>query len=102
MVGTRTSLRKFLVKPSTALAGALLATFASTAQARVTKIVVEKQVSPAFNGASFGTPVPTRLLPGAPSASSIPMTRSIQSSRTSSSRRATDAEWSSTRLLSSW
>src|SRR5450631_665147 len=64
MVGARTSLRKFLVKPSTALAGALLATFASTAQARVTKIVVEKQVSPAFNGASFGSVGPYETLAG--------------------------------------
>ncbi len=44
------------VKPVAGVAAAsLLAILASGAQARVTKIVVEKQVSPAFDGASFGT-----------------------------------------------
>jgi Alpha/beta hydrolase domain len=44
------------VKPAAGIAAAgLLALLASGAQAKVTKIVVENKVSPAFDGASFGT-----------------------------------------------
>src|ERR1700732_4410970 len=56
MVGAGTGLRKIVAKPASALmAGAMLATFAAAAQARVTKIVIDTQVSPAFDGASFGS-----------------------------------------------
>jgi hypothetical protein len=44
------------VAPAVGIAAAsLLAILASDAQARVTRILVEKKVSPAFDGASFGT-----------------------------------------------
>jgi hypothetical protein len=44
------------VAPAAGIAAAsLLALLASGAQARVTKIVIENKVSPAFDGASFGT-----------------------------------------------
>jgi hypothetical protein len=53
---TKSRKQRRSVKPAAGVAAAsLLAIFASGAQARVTKIVVEKQVSPAFDGASFGT-----------------------------------------------
>ncbi len=45
-------------------AAAVLATFAGAAQARVTRIVIDAQVSPAFNGASFGTAGPYETLTG--------------------------------------
>jgi hypothetical protein len=38
-----------------AMAAALLLAWAPPTQARVTKIVIDKTVSPAFGGASFGT-----------------------------------------------
>src|ERR1700690_453223 len=47
-----------------AAAGSMLATFAGAAQARVTRIVIDTQVSPAFNGASFGTAGPYETLAG--------------------------------------
>jgi alpha/beta hydrolase family protein len=48
MAGAGTSLRKIIARPAAAIAaGAMLATFATDAQARVTKIVIETQVSPA-------------------------------------------------------
>jgi Alpha/beta hydrolase domain len=63
--GTGTKLRKLVAKPALGLAaGAALATFAVTAQARVTKIVIDTQVSPAFNGASFGTVGPYETIAG--------------------------------------
>ncbi len=55
MIGT-TGLRRTIAKPASALvAGALLASFAAAAQARVARIVIDSQVSPAFNGASSGS-----------------------------------------------
>jgi hypothetical protein len=63
MVGA--GLRKIAAKPAVGLAaGAMLAAFAATAQARVTKIVIDAQVSPAFNGASFGSAGPYETLAG--------------------------------------
>src|ERR1700690_3259382 len=47
-----------------AAGGSMLATFAGAAQARVTRIVIDTQVSPAFNGASFGTAGPYETLAG--------------------------------------
>src|SRR6202163_4095118 len=65
MVGAGTGLRKIVAKPALTLAtGAMLATFAAAAQARVTKIVIDTQVSPAFNGASFGSAGPYETLAG--------------------------------------
>src|ERR1700726_3393871 len=56
MGGAGTRLREIVAKPAAALmAAAMLATFATAAQARVTKIVIDTQVSPAFNGATFGS-----------------------------------------------
>jgi Alpha/beta hydrolase domain len=53
---TKSRRQRRAVPPAAGIAAAsLLAILASGAQARVTKIVVEKQVSPAFDGASFGT-----------------------------------------------
>ena len=59
-VGTGRRLRRgvanFVMKPVAGLAAAgLVMAVASTAQARVTKIVIDNKVSPAFNGASFGS-----------------------------------------------
>jgi hypothetical protein len=42
----------------------MLVAFAAAAQARVTKIVIDTKVSPAFNGASFGTAGPYETLAG--------------------------------------
>jgi len=42
----------------------MLATCAASAQARVTRIVIDTQVSPAFNGASFGSAGPYETLAG--------------------------------------
>jgi hypothetical protein len=65
MVGAGTRLRNIVAKPASALAaGAMLATLATAAQARVTKIIVDTQVSPAFNGASFGSAGPYETLAG--------------------------------------
>jgi hypothetical protein len=65
MAGAATGLRKIVAKPaSTLVAGAMLATFAAAAQARVTKIVIDTQMSPAFNGASFGSAGPYETLAG--------------------------------------
>ncbi len=56
MSGTGTSPRKLLAKPSFALAtAAMLAAGAAPVQARVTKIAIDAKVSPAFDGASFGS-----------------------------------------------
>jgi Alpha/beta hydrolase domain len=53
---TKSRKQRRAAKPAAGIAAAsLLAILASGAQARVTRIVVEKQVSPAFDGASFGT-----------------------------------------------
>jgi len=53
---TKSRKQRRAVKPAAGIAAAsLLAIVASGAQARVTKIVVENKVSPAFDGASFGT-----------------------------------------------
>jgi hypothetical protein len=55
MIGTGTSPRKAFGKPAFALAtAAVLALVATPVQARVTKIVIDGRVSPAFDGASFG------------------------------------------------
>jgi hypothetical protein len=55
MTGAGTGLRRIVAKPIAVLAaGAMLATFAAAAQARVTRIVIDTKVSPAFDGASFG------------------------------------------------
>ena len=55
MTGAET-LRKIAAKPAAALvAGAMLASLAATAEARVTQIVIDAKVSPAFEGASFGS-----------------------------------------------
>src|ERR1700726_1764338 len=65
MGGAGTRLREIVAKPAAALAaGAMLATFATATQARVTKIVIDTQVSPAFNGASFGSAGPYETLAG--------------------------------------
>jgi Alpha/beta hydrolase domain len=65
MGGAGTRLREIVAKPAAALmAAAMLATFATAAQARVTKIVIDTQVSPAFNGASFGSAGPYEALAG--------------------------------------
>jgi hypothetical protein len=54
MTGSRRQRRA--VKPAAGIAAAsLVVLMASGAQARVTKIVVENKVSPAFDGATFGT-----------------------------------------------
>jgi hypothetical protein len=53
---TRSRKQRRAAAPAVGIAAAsLLAILASDAQARVTRIVVEKKVSPAFDGASFGT-----------------------------------------------
>ena len=53
---TRSRKQRRPAAPAVGIAAAsLLAILASDAQARVTRIVVEKKVSPAFDGASFGT-----------------------------------------------
>jgi hypothetical protein len=69
MVGTGRRLRQgvanFVMKPVAGLAAAgLVMAVASTAQARVTKIVIDNKVSPAFNGASFGSAGPYETLAG--------------------------------------
>ena len=57
MVGSAAGLRRrTLAKPALGLAaGAMLASLAATAEARVTNIVIDARVSPAFNGATFGS-----------------------------------------------
>src|SRR5438105_14341140 len=56
MVGTGRKVRKIVARPAAGLAAAsMLAAMAVTADARVTKIVIDTKVSPAFNGASFGS-----------------------------------------------
>ena len=53
---TRSRKQRRAAAPAVGIAAAsLLAILASDAQARVTRIVIEKKVSPAFDGASFGT-----------------------------------------------
>ena len=55
MVGTGRKVRKIVARPAAGLAAAsMLAAMAVTADARVTKIVIDTKVSPAFDGASFG------------------------------------------------
>jgi Alpha/beta hydrolase domain len=46
------------------VAGVMLATCAASAQARVARIVIDTQVSPAFDGASFGSAGPYETLAG--------------------------------------
>jgi hypothetical protein len=56
MLGTGQRLRNTIVTSSACLtAVGLILAMAATAQARVTRIAVEKKVSPAFDGASFGS-----------------------------------------------
>src|SRR6202023_2550643 len=63
MVGAGTGLRTIVAKPALTLAAAaMLATGA--AQARVTRIDIATQVSPAFKGASFGSAGPYETLAG--------------------------------------
>src|ERR1700687_5457271 len=69
MVRTGQRLRRgvanIVMKPVVGLAAAgLVMAVASTAQARVTKIVIDNKVSPAFNGASFGSAGPYETLAG--------------------------------------
>src|SRR5579863_3901062 len=52
MPGMGINPRKFVVKPAVVLAAIVLA--ATPAAARVTKIVIDARVSPAFDGASYG------------------------------------------------
>src|SRR6266576_1050667 len=53
---TKARKQRRAAKPAAGIAAAsLLAIVASGAEARVTKIVVENKVSPAFDGATFGT-----------------------------------------------
>src|SRR5215831_5914540 len=55
MIGTGQRLRNAIVTPAACLtAVGLVLAMATTAQARVTRIAIEKKVSPAFDGASFG------------------------------------------------
>ena len=56
MVGTKQRLSNSLLTSTACLtAVGLVLAMAATAQARVTRIAVEKKVSPAFDGASFGS-----------------------------------------------
>jgi hypothetical protein len=52
---TRPRARKFIAAPTWLATAALIATLAAPAQARVARIVIDSRVSPAFDGASFGT-----------------------------------------------
>src|SRR5262245_59523202 len=62
---TKSRRQRRAVPPAAGIAAAsLLAILASGAQARVTKIVVDNKVSPAFDGASFGTAGPYETLVG--------------------------------------
>jgi Alpha/beta hydrolase domain len=55
MLGTKQKLSNALLTSTACLTAiGLVLTMATTAQARVTRIAVEKKVSPAFDGASFG------------------------------------------------
>ena len=65
---------------------ALLA--AGSADAKVTRIVIDSKQSPAFNGATFGAAGPYEILRAGPLASSIPRIRTTASSRTSGWRRS--------------
>src|ERR1700680_1831012 len=61
----RQGVASIVMKPVVGLAAAGLGrAVASTAQARVTKIVIDNKVSPAFNGASFGSAGPYETLAG--------------------------------------
>lgn len=65
MVGAGTGLRGILAKSALGLAaGAALVGLPDGAQARVTRIVIDTQASPAFNGASFGGAGPYETLAG--------------------------------------
>src|SRR5215470_8932124 len=65
MLGTKQRLSNALLTSTACLAaaGLVLATTATT-QARVTRIAIEKKVSPAFDGASFGSAGPYETLAG--------------------------------------
>jgi len=55
MIGTAQKRRNTIATPAACLtAVGLVLAMAATAQARVTRITVEKKVSPAFDGATFG------------------------------------------------
>ena len=75
---------------------------APSAQAGVTRIVIETVESPAFDGVSYGEVGGTKPLKAAPSESSTPMILSTPSSRTSNWRPRTEMVTSSTRPLSFW
>jgi len=65
MIGAQTGLRSVLAKPAWGpAAAAALAALLAPAQARVTRIVIDTRVSPAFNGASFGNAGPYETLAG--------------------------------------
>ena len=65
MIGAGTTPSKIVAKAATALlAGVGLVAIAGTAHARVTRIVVDTQVTPAFNGASVGNAGPYETLAG--------------------------------------
>ena len=65
MVGAGTGLRSRLAKPAFWLAAsAALTSLPDAAAARVTRIVIDTQVSPAFEGASFGNAGPYETLAG--------------------------------------
>jgi Alpha/beta hydrolase domain len=66
MIGAGTGPSKIVAKPATTLlAGVVLVAVAgAAAQARVTRIVVDAQVTPAFNGASAGSAGPYETLAG--------------------------------------
>src|ERR1700730_1563323 len=56
MVGTKQRFSNALLTSTACLtAVGLVLAMAATAQARVTRIAIEKKVSPAFDGASFGS-----------------------------------------------
>jgi hypothetical protein len=65
MIATQPGFRGVFAKPALGLAaGAALAALLAPAQARVTRIMIDTQVSPAFNGASFGNAGPYETLAG--------------------------------------
>jgi hypothetical protein len=65
MVGAGRTFSRIIARRASLLAaGAMLAAFASGAQARVTRIVIETKSSPAFEGASYGSAGPYETLAG--------------------------------------
>ena len=94
MVRTGKRLRSTVVTSTACLtAVGLVLAMAATAQARVTRIAIEKKVSPAFDGASFGSAGPYETLAGKAFGELDPNDPTTPSSRTSGSRPATPAAW---------